>query len=63
MELLYRWCRITQPEIGSLTGGIDYSAVSQSRKRLRIKLDQDEAIQGKFEAIFRELTEMSRVKI
>lgn len=63
MELLYRWCRITQPEIGALTGGIDYSAVSQSRKRLRIRLDQDTALQSRFEAILRELTEKSRVKI
>jgi len=54
MELLYRWCRITQPDIGALTGGIDYSAVSQSRKRLRNKLDHDAAIRSKFEAIFGE---------
>jgi hypothetical protein len=26
MELLYRRCKITQPEIGRLLGGIDYSA-------------------------------------
>jgi len=28
MELLYRFCKISQPEIGRLVGGIDYSAVS-----------------------------------
>jgi hypothetical protein len=33
MELLYRLCKITQPEIGKLLGGIDYSAVSLARKR------------------------------
>ena len=33
MELLYRFCQISQPEIGMLVGGIDYSAVSQARKR------------------------------
>ena len=38
MELFYRFCHITQPEIGRLTGGIDYSAVSQARKRLRIRM-------------------------
>lgn len=37
MELLHRFCKITQPEIGRLLGGIDYSAVSQARKRLYIK--------------------------
>jgi chromosomal replication initiation ATPase DnaA len=34
MELLYRMCNFTRPEIGRLLGGIDYSAVSQARKRL-----------------------------
>ncbi len=28
MEMLYRHCRITQPEIGCLAGGIDYSSMS-----------------------------------
>ena len=28
MEMLYSHCKITQPEIGLLTGGIDYSSVS-----------------------------------
>ena len=34
IELLYRFCQVTQPQIGRLVGGIDYSAVSQARKRL-----------------------------
>lgn len=41
MEMLYRICNITQPEIGKLLGGIDYSAVSQARKRLQIKIEND----------------------
>ena len=41
MEMLYRICNITQPEIGKLLGGIDYSAVSQARKRLQIKVEND----------------------
>jgi putative transposase len=41
MEMLYRICHITQPEIGKLLGGIDYSAVSQARKRLQIKIEND----------------------
>ncbi len=41
MEMLYRICNITQPEIGKLLGGIDYSAVSQARKRLQIKIEKE----------------------
>lgn len=41
MELLYRICHIHQPEIGKLVGGIDYSAVSQARKRLQIRIEND----------------------
>jgi putative transposase len=41
MELLYRICKTTQPEIGELLGGIDYSAVSQARKRLNTKIEND----------------------
>ena len=32
VEMLYRHCKITQPEIGRLTGGIDYSSVSYAKK-------------------------------
>lgn len=41
MEMLYRLSDMTQPEIGKLLGGIDYSAVSQARKRLQIKIEND----------------------
>jgi DNA-binding MarR family transcriptional regulator len=34
MEFLYRFCTITQPEIGRIVG-IDYSAVSQARRSLK----------------------------
>src|SRR3990172_1989312 len=51
MELLYRLCRITQPEIGKLLGGIDYSAVSQSRKRFQIKLEQEPELRQRYENI------------
>jgi len=47
MELLYRYCDITQPEIGKLLGGIDYSAVSQARKRFREKLKVDKKLKRK----------------
>ncbi|HLA04739.1 MAG TPA: hypothetical protein VJZ16_02035, partial [Syntrophales bacterium] len=58
MELLYRFCRITQPEIGKLLGGIDYSAVSQSRKRLQAKLEQEPELRQRYENIRDHLWEM-----
>jgi putative transposase len=48
MELLYRFCNITQPAIGRLLGGIDYSAVSQARKRLHIKIQNEPQWRKKF---------------
>ncbi len=63
MELLYRFCRITQPEIGRLLGGIDYSSVSQARKRLRIKLENDSQLKKNFDKLIDQLIQMSRGKI
>ena len=60
MEVLYRCCDITQPEIGRLVGGIDYSAVSQARKRLREKMANDETLKWKYDKIIELLMEMSR---
>lgn len=51
MELLYRSCRITQPEIGRLPGGIDYSMVSQSRKRFLLRLQKEPELARKFNQI------------
>ena len=51
MELLYRLCNITQSEIGRLLGGIDYSAVSQARKRLRTKIQHDQEWAKKFKQL------------
>ena len=63
MEMLYRLCQITQPEIGNLMGGIDYSAVSRARKRLQTRLRQEQSLKRRFDQLSDELTEMSRVKI
>jgi putative transposase len=63
MELLYRFCRITQPEIGRLVGGIDYSAVSQARKRIRLKIQNEQEWGKKYYQIQNKLGQMSRVKI
>lgn len=63
MELLYRFSKITQPEIGKLLGGIDYSAVSQARKRLQMKIVNEPAWGKKFKEIQSKLCQMSRIKI
>ncbi|MBS3809126.1 MAG: hypothetical protein KGY38_03090, partial [Desulfobacterales bacterium] len=60
MELLYRFCDITQAEVGRLVGGIDYSAVSVARKRLRLKMESDADLRQRFEDI---AGKMSRLKI
>ena len=60
MELLYRHCKLTQPEIGRIVGGIDYSSVSYARKRLRQKMGNDLKLKQRFEKLDRDL---SRLKI
>ena len=63
MELLYRFSQITQPEIGRLVGGIDYSAVSQARKRLQIRLEREPNLKRRFDKLSRQLLQLSREKI
>jgi chromosomal replication initiation ATPase DnaA len=63
MESLYRFSRITQSEIGKMVGGIDYSAVSQARSRLRQRLTKDKALRQRFETLNKELIDLSRLKI
>ena len=63
MELLYRFCQITQPEIGRLVGGIDYSAVSQARKRLQIRLERELELKKRFDKLSSQLLQLSRGKI
>ena len=59
MELLYRHGDITQPEIGRLVGRVDYSAVSQARKRLQEKMVGDKYLKQKYAEIAEQLTKMS----
>ncbi len=63
MELLYRHCLITQPEIGRMVGGIDYSAVSQARKRLRKRMKENPEVRNKFEGLNEQLLQLSKGKI
>ncbi|NLN59590.1 MAG: hypothetical protein GX147_02555 [Deltaproteobacteria bacterium] len=63
MEFLYRNCNVTQPEIGRMMGGIDYSAVSQARKRLLFKMQHEPAWGKRFREMQNKLGQMSRIKI
>ncbi len=41
MELMYRYSGVSQAEIGKALGGLDYTAVSRERKRLREKAQNE----------------------
>ncbi len=62
MELLYRFCQITQPETGKLVGGIDYSAVSQARKRFKDRMSREPKLKKEFTKLGDRLLQLSRVK-
>ena len=51
MEMMYRYGKISQEEIGKRLGGLDYSAVSRERTRLRGRLDDDRKLQRTMEEI------------
>jgi len=59
MDLLYRSGGMKNPEIGKLMG-VDYSTVSQGRKRFREHLDKDKELQALYAKIEADL---SRIKI
>ena len=63
MELLYRFSQITQPEIGRLAGEIDYSAVSQARKRLQVRMEREPKLRKRFDELSNQLLLLSRGKI
>jgi putative transposase len=56
MELIYRHGRITQREVGEHLGGMDYTAVSHERRRLRERLQSNEALAKVYEDLERRLT-------
>ena len=59
MDLLYRMAGLNNPEIGRLMN-IDYSTVSQGRKRFRQRVSKDQSMLGLWERIEAGL---SRIKI
>jgi hypothetical protein len=55
MEAVYRYCGLTQPRIGELFGGVDYSTVSVTRKRFLQRMKQDPHVHRTFTRITREI--------
>jgi len=49
MELMHRHARITQKEIGQHLDGMDYTAVSHERRRIRERLRGNEALSKAYE--------------
>ena len=60
MELLYRCCNLTQPEIGRLIDRMDYSSVSVARKQLRLQMKKNASLKQRVEAL---INDFSRLKI
>ena len=51
MEMMYRYGKISQEEIGKRLGDLDYSAVSRERTRLRERLEGDRKLRRAMEEI------------
>jgi putative transposase len=51
MEMMYRYGKISQEEIGKRLGDLDYSAVSRERRRLRERLEGDRKLRRAMEEI------------
>jgi putative transposase len=62
MELSYRYSNAKQAEIGAVFG-IDYSTVSQSRARLKAKLESSRKLNKQFKQIKERIIELSISKI
>jgi len=48
-ELLYKYCEITQAQIGGLLGDIDYVSVHQLRRRLKKKMAENTEVKERYE--------------
>jgi chromosomal replication initiation ATPase DnaA len=56
MELIYRYGSVSQAEIGKALGGLDYTAVSRERKRLRAEAQQERTLRAALHEIETTLT-------
>lgn len=63
MDFLYRFCQISQPQIGRLVGGIDYSSVSQARRRLHNRIARDSELRKAYSELTSQMIDLSRPKI
>lgn len=55
MDFCYRYMDLTQEEIGKSFGNVDYSTVSQNRKRLKEKMQTDKRLTSAYIEIDRAL--------
>jgi hypothetical protein len=62
MELSYRFSNYKQKEIGAIFG-VDYSTVSQSRARLKIKLKSSRKLKKQFHRLLEQIDKLSNSKI
>jgi len=62
MELCYRYCPMTQKDIGNLFG-VDYSTVSQNRRRLKLRIESEDKLKAQFERLEEKIEELSKQKI
>ena len=62
MELSYRFSNCKQKEIGAIFG-VDYSTVSQSRARLKAKLESNRKLKKQFHQLIEQIKKLSKSKI
>lgn len=62
MEMSYRYTKCNQEEIGRIFG-VDYSTVSQNRRRMGIRLKEDQELRRAFEKVQERLDRLSKQKI
>jgi REP element-mobilizing transposase RayT len=62
MELCYRYCPMTQRDIGDLFG-VDYSTVSQNRRRLKLRMESEKKLKAQFEGLVKRIEQLSKQKI
>lgn len=59
MELCYRYCPMTQRDIGEFFG-VDYSTVSQNRRRLKLRMESDKKLKKQFEGLQARVEQLSK---
>jgi REP element-mobilizing transposase RayT len=62
MELCYRYCPMTQRDIGDLFE-VDYSTVSQNRRRLKLRMESEKKLKAQFEGLVKRIEQLSKQKI